>query len=225
MLRAFASGSVGLSGTEAVANGVPAFQRPEGRNAQTVLVAMATLFGTIFLGFGYLAGQLGIVPDPAEEQTVVSLLGRVLVGEGWLYYVVQFSTALILVLAANTAFNGFPRLASVLAQDQYLPRQFSYRGDRLASGRHPCARVHRQRAHLGLRGQRDQLIPLYTVGVFVAFTLSQAGMVRHWWRRRSRARLAAAPGDQRRGGAVHRARHPWSSASPSSRWARGSCWS
>ncbi|MEX1157392.1 MAG: APC family permease, partial [Thermomicrobiales bacterium] len=132
VLRAFASGSVALTGTEAVSNGVPAFQPPEVRNAKITLVAMGTLFATIFVGISFLASQIDIVPDPDEVESVNSILTRALVGEGWYFYLIQFSTALLLVLAANTAFNGFPRLASILAQDRYIPRQFSYRGDRLA---------------------------------------------------------------------------------------------
>ncbi|MBI2910703.1 MAG: APC family permease [Chloroflexi bacterium] len=187
VLRAFASGSVALTGTEAVSNGVPAFKPPEVPRAQTTLVAMGALFATIFLGISFLAGQLGLVPDPWEEVTINSLLARALVGESWYYYLVQFSTALLLVLAANTAFNGFPRLGSILARDHYLPRQFSFRGDRLAfsSGIAALALV------AGLliwayQGSVTGLIPLYTVGVFIAFTLSQAGLVRRWWVERPR---------------------------------------
>lgn len=189
VLRAFASGSVALTGTEAVSNGVPAFKPPEVRNAQITLVLMGIIFAVIFLGISYLAGQLEIVPDPHEVESVNSVLTRVLVGEGWYFYLVQFATALLLVLAANTAFNGFPRLASVLAQDQYLPRQFTYRGDRLAftSGIVVLA-VIAGILILIYQASVTGLIPLYTVGVFVAFTLSQAGLVRRWWTRRSEER-------------------------------------
>jgi amino acid transporter len=186
VLRAFASGSVALTGTEAVSNGVPAFKPPEVRNAQIVLIAMATLFGTIFLGLSFLSGQLGIIPDPTEQETVVSQLTRTLVGGGSPYYfLVQFSTAVLLVLAANTAFNGFPRLASILAKDRYLPRQFQFRGDRLAFtvGIAVLAAVSAGLI-VAYRGSVTGLIPLYTVGVFLAFTLSQAGLVRHWWQLR-----------------------------------------
>ena len=189
ILRAFASGSVALTGTEAVSNGVPSFKPPEVRNAQITLVAMGVLFATIFLGISFLAGQLEIVPDPAEVESVNSVLTRALVGEGWYFYLVQFATALLLILAANTAFNGFPRLASILAQDRYLPRQFSYRGDRLAftSGIVVLAVV--AGFLIWLYGASvTGLIPLYTVGVFLAFTLSQAGLVRRWWERRDEER-------------------------------------
>src|SRR5262249_46494852 len=133
ILRAFSAGSVALTGTEAVSNGVPAFKPPESRNARTVLILMGACFGSIFLGMSFLAGRLGIVPDPTEEQTVISQLTSALVGAGSPYhYLVQISTALLLVLAANTAFADFPRLASILARDRFAPRVFQFRGDRLA---------------------------------------------------------------------------------------------
>lgn len=189
ILRAFASGSVALTGTEAVSNGVPAFKPPEVRNAQVTLVAMGTLFATIFLGISFLAGRLGVVPDPSEVESVNSVLTRALVGEGWYYYLIQFSTALLLILAANTAFNGFPRLASVLAQDRYMPRQFSYRGDRLAftGGIVLLSTVASMLVWI-YEASVTGLIPLYTVGVFLAFTLSQLGLVRRWWARRREER-------------------------------------
>ncbi|MGH2614208.1 MAG: APC family permease [Thermomicrobiales bacterium] len=189
VFRAFASGSVALTGTEAVSNGVPSFKPPEVRNAQVTLVLMGLLFGTIFLGISFLAGQLGIVPDPHEVESVNSVLTRALVGEGWYFYLIQFATALLLVLAANTAFNGFPRLASVLAQDQYLPRQFSYRGDRLAfTGGIVLLAVIAGLLIWLYQASVTGLIPLYTVGVFLAFTLSQAGLVRRWWTKRNEER-------------------------------------
>jgi amino acid transporter len=189
ILRAFASGSVALTGTEAVSNGVPAFRAPEVRNAQRALVAMGILFGTIFLGISVLAQQLGVVPDPAEVESVNSLLTRALVGEGWYFYLVQISTALLLVLAANTAFNGFPRLASIMAQDGYLPRQFSYRGDRLAfTGGIVVLAIVATVLIWVYAASVTGLIPLYTVGVFLAFTLSQAGLVRRWWNHRETER-------------------------------------
>ena len=183
ILRAFASGSVALTGTEAVSNGVPAFKPPEARHAQIVLILMGGFFGTIFLGISFLAMQLGIVPDPSEQETVISLLTGTLVGAGSPYhYLIQTSTALLLVLAANTAFADFPRLASILARDRFLPRTFAFRGDRLAF---TTGIVLLSLIAAGLivafEGSVTNLIPLYTVGVFVAFTLSQSGMVRHWW--------------------------------------------
>ncbi|MDE3074322.1 MAG: APC family permease [Chloroflexota bacterium] len=194
ILRAFADGSVALTGTEAVSNGVPAFKPPEVPNAQTVLVFMGSLFGTIFFGLSFLAGHIGIIPDPTEVETVNSQLSRILMGTNWYFYLVQFSTAVLLVLAANTAFNGFPRLASILARDRFLPHQFEFRGDRLAfsTGIIALALVSILLV-VGFGGSVTALIPLYTVGVFVAFTLSQIGLVRHWAAlREPRWRLRAA---------------------------------
>jgi amino acid transporter len=187
ILRAFSSGSVALTGTEAVSNGVPAFKPPEAKHAQTVLIMMGTCFGTIFLGISFLAGHLGILPDPSEQETVISQLTRVLVGSGNPYlYLVQISTALILVLAANTAFADFPRLLSILARDRWVPRLFAFRGDRLAfNGGILLLTALAEVLIVAFHGSVTNLIPLYTVGVFVAFTLSQSGMVVHWWRLRA----------------------------------------
>ena len=196
ILRAFSSGSVALTGTEAVSNGVPAFKPPEPRNAQRVLILMGVFFGLIFLGLSFLASQLGILPDPNEQETVISQLTRTFVGGGTpYYYLVQVSTAVLLVLAANTAFADFPRLSSILARDGFLPRVFQYRGDRLAfSYGIILLAVIASLLIWYFGGSVTNLIPLYTVGVFVAFTLSQSGMVRRWrrlrnevpgWRRRA----------------------------------------
>ena len=190
ILRAFASGSVALTGTEAVSNGVPAFKPPESRNAQRVIVLMGALFGLIFLGMSLVTSKLGILPDPTEEQTVVSQLAAVLVGAGTpFHYLIQVSTAVLLVLAANTAFADFPRLSSILARDSFLPRAFQFRGERLAfSGGIVVLAVIAGLLIVLFGGSVTALIPLYTVGVFVAFTLSQAGMVRHWRRLRTEIR-------------------------------------
>jgi amino acid transporter len=187
LLRAFASGSVALTGTEAVANGVQAFKKPEARNAQIVLVVMGSLFGAIFLSISFLVTWIGIQPDLSETETVLSLLARSLVGTSWYFYLIQFSTALLLILAANTAFNGFPRLASIMAVDRFMPRQFAQRGDRLAfsTGIVALALVS-SFLIFAYDASVTGLIPLYTVGVFIAFTLSQGGMVRKWLRDRSR---------------------------------------
>jgi len=187
LLRAFAAGSVALTGTEAVSNGVPAFAPPEPKRAQRVLILMGLCFGSIFLGISFLAGQLGIVPDPSEQETVVSQLTRTIVGSGTPYhYLVQIATALLLVLAANTAFADFPRLASILARDRFLPRIFQFRGDRLAfSTGIVLLSVVSALLIVAFSGSVTNLIPLYTIGVFIAFTLSQSGMVRHWWRLRA----------------------------------------
>jgi amino acid transporter len=190
ILRAFASGSVALTGTEAVSNGVPAFKPPEPRNAQRVIVLMGAAFGLIFLGMSLLTSRIGILPDPTEEQTVVSQLAALLVGSGTpFHYLIQVSTAVLLVLAANTAFADFPRLSSILARDGFLPRAFQFRGERLAfSGGIVVLAVIAALLLVLFGGRVSALIPLYTVGVFVAFTLSQAGMVRHWRRLRSEIR-------------------------------------
>ncbi len=190
ILRAFAAGSVALTGTEAVSNGVQAFRAPEARNAGLVLILMGTLFATIFLGISFLASQLGIIPDPSEQETVISQIARTLFGGGTpLHYLIQLSTAFLLILAANTAFAGFPRLASILGKDRFLPRQFQYRGDRLAySFGIMVLALLAAGLVAGFGGSVTNLIPLYTVGVFIAFTLSQSGMVVHWWRLRHEVR-------------------------------------
>ena len=190
VLRAFAAGSVALTGTEAVSNGVQAFRPPEARNAGMVLILMGGLFATIFIGISFLASQLGVIPDPSEKETVISQVARTLVGAGTpFHYLIQLSTAFLLVLAANTAFAGFPRLASILGKDRFLPRQFQYRGDRLAySFGIMVLAVLAAALVYGFGGSVTNLIPLYTVGVFIAFTLSQSGMVVHWWRLRDEVR-------------------------------------
>ncbi len=187
ILRAFASGSVGLTGSEAVANGVPNFKPPEPRNAVITLVTMGILFGTIFLGITYLGTHLGIVPDEHEAETVNSLLTRSIVGTGTpFYYLIQISTTIILALAANTGFSGFPRLASVLADDRFMPRQFAFRGERLAFSFGILALALTSIVVLvAFDGSVTNLVPLYTIGVFVAFTLSQSGLVRRWLRLRN----------------------------------------
>ncbi len=193
VLRAFASGSSGLTGTEAVANGVQAFKRDESRNASRVLIAMALIFGTLFLAISYLATAIGIQPDQSESQTVLSLLARSIVGDGTYFYVVQLSTTVILTLAANTAFNGFPRLASIMATDRFMPRQFAQRGDRLAFSTGILALAVLSALLLWhFDASVNGLIPLYTVGVFIAFTLSQAGMVRRWLRLHGRGYIPSA---------------------------------
>ena len=186
VLRAFASGSVGLTGSEAIANGVPNFKPYEPRNAVITLVWMGAIFGTLFLGLTYLATSIGIAPDHSELETVNSMLTRSLVGDGTpVYYLVQIATAVILLLAANTGFSGFPRLASVLADDRFMPRQFAFRGERLAFSFGIIALALMSAAVLAaFNGSVTQLVPLYTIGVFLAFTLSQSGLVRRWWRLR-----------------------------------------
>ncbi|MFM2105719.1 MAG: hypothetical protein RL338_751 [Chloroflexota bacterium] len=179
IVRAFAFGSVALTGTEAISNGVPAFKPPESRNAATTLTIMAVLLGVIFVGISLLAAAFGVVPS--ETETVISQVARAAFGESGPYFVFQAATALILLLAANTGFNGAPRLAQILAIDGYLPRQFSFRGDRLAySWGIVILSVVAAIFIVLFGGSVTGLIPLYSVGIFASFTLSQAGMVRHW---------------------------------------------
>ncbi len=188
VLRAFASGSVGLTGSEAVANGVPNFKPPEPKNAVVTLVLMGTIFGTLFLGLTFLATTIGVQPDQGEIETVNSMLTRSIVGASTpFYYVVQLSTAIILALAANTGFTGFPRLASVLAEDRFMPRQFAFRGERLAFSFGIIALALASMVVVAaFSGSVTNLVPLYTIGVFVAFTLSQSGLVRRWIRLRNK---------------------------------------
>jgi amino acid transporter len=188
VLKAFASGSVALTGVEAIANGVPAFKPPEARNAGNTMLLMAILLGTIFIGVTIIARVYDIVPSEALSggPTVIALVAQTAFGsDGPLFYLFQISTALILFLAANTSFNAFPRLAAILAADGYFPRQFSFRGDRLAYswGIFLLAAI-AAGLYVAFRGNTTGLIPLYSVGVFVCFTLSQAGMVLHWYRGR-----------------------------------------
>lgn len=187
LLRAFSSGLSALTGMEAISNSVPVFQPPAIRNARVTLFWMGAILAILFSGISFLATHMAVIPDPDEQATVLSMVTRLLVGEGWYFYVVQFATMLILVLAANTSFAGFPRLAAILAQDRYFPHQFLFRGERLAftTGIIVLA-VLAALLEVIFRGSVDALIPLYAVGVFTAFTLAQSGMVVHWWRSRER---------------------------------------
>ncbi|MBI4590142.1 MAG: APC family permease [Candidatus Rokubacteria bacterium] len=183
LLRAFSSGAVALTGIEAVADGVTAFKPPEVRNARIVLLWLGAIMATLFVGVTVLASVFGIIPK--EEETVVSQLVWQIFGGGVLYYYIQAVSMVILVLAANTAFADFPRLSFFMARDGFLPRQFGTRGDRLVFSNGVII--------LGLAaallivifgGSTHALIPLYAVGVFTSFTLSQSGMVRRWFRQR-----------------------------------------
>jgi len=184
LLTAFSNGCTALTGVEAVSNGVPAFRPPESRNAAATLVAMAVLAISMFLGITLLAHAYGIVPNDVE--TVVSQIARATFGgRGWPYFAVQAATMAILVLAANTAYADFPRLASIMARDRFLPRQFMNQGDRLAfSNGILILSVLASVLLVVFGGDTHALIPLYMIGVFVSFTLSQAGMVIHWRRLR-----------------------------------------
>jgi amino acid transporter len=185
ILRAFAEGCVAMTGTEAISNGVGAFRRPSSRNAAATLTWMAAILAAFFLGTSVLARRYGVMPSASE--TVLSQLGRHVFGAGTLYYLLQYSTFALLVLAANTAFADFPRLSSILARDGYMPRQFAARGDRLAFSNGIIALAVVALVLVWIfRGDTHALIPLYAIGVFVCFTLSQAGMVRHWFASRER---------------------------------------
>jgi len=187
VLHAFASGSVGLTGSEAAANGVPCFRRPETTNAIKTLVLMGSIFATIFLAITWLSTTIGIQPDLKEQETVNSMMTRAIVGAGTpFYYVVQVTTAVILLLAANTGFTGFPRLASVLANDRFMPRHFADVGSRLAFNFGIVVLALLACVILAaFDGSVTNLVPLYTIGVFLAFTLSQSGLVRRWRRLRN----------------------------------------
>jgi amino acid transporter len=185
VLRAFAQGCAALTGTEAISDGVPAFRPPEWKNARTTLLWMGIILAVLFLGISFLSTQLAILPDADEAESVVSMIAREVFGDGPLYYVLQGATMLILVLAANTAFADFPRLSWFLARDHYMPHQFSFRGDRLAfsTGISTLGIISAVIVFF-FQADTHALIPLYAIGVFVAFTCSQAGMVKRWWIRR-----------------------------------------
>ena len=181
LLGAFSNGCVALTGTEAISNGIPAFKPPEARNAATTLTVMAALLGAMFIGTSVMAYFYGV--HPHENETVISQFARIIFTGpmGWFYYLIQGTTALILVLAANTSFADFPRLSSLLARDRFLPRQFANRGDRLVfSNGIIILAIFSSILVVAFRGDTSRLIPLYAVGVFLSFTLSQSGMVRHW---------------------------------------------
>jgi Amino acid transporters len=194
IIKAFASGSVALTGTEAIANGVPAFKRPESKNAATTLTAVAILLAILFIGITFVANSFGVVPiDHPVPRTVISQVAAIVFGGNTIFfYLFQTFTALILFLAANTSYNAFPRLGAILAHDGYMPRQFSFRGDRLAFTSGILILSAAAITLLVLFGGRTTaLVPLYSVGVFIAFTIGQTGMVLHWrrarpagWRRR-----------------------------------------
>ena len=180
-LRAYAAGCTALTGVEAVSNGVPALKPPEGRNAQIVMTWLGVISIAMFLGITYLAYDFGVVPGGGE--TVVSKIARRVFGTGVLYYGVQAATMLILLLAANTSYADFPRLSSILARDRYMPRQFANHGDRLVfSNGILILSGFAILLIVMFGGDTHALLPLYAIGVFISFTLSQSGMVRHWLR-------------------------------------------
>lgn len=184
VLRAFASGCTAMTGVEAISNGVPIFHKPEADNAGKTLLWMAGILISTFIGITFLVHQYGILP--LEGQTVISLLGRAVFGQNAFYYTLQAGTALILLLAANTSYSDFPRLAMWLAKDRYLPRQLTNLGDRLvyANGIVVLGAL-ASLLIIAFRAQTHALIPLYAVGVFISFTLNQSGMVVHWFKLRT----------------------------------------
>lgn len=183
ILHTFASGCTALTGIEVISNGVPSFQPPQIRNARTTLIVMAILMGSLFVGSTGLTQYFAVIAAPNE--TILSALSSRILGHGPLYILVQLSTLLILAVAANSSFAGFPRLASVLAQDRYLPNQFAHLGDRLVySNGIVVLALLTGLLIIAFQGDSHTLIPLFAVGVFLAFTLSQAGMVAHWFKQR-----------------------------------------
>jgi amino acid transporter len=179
ILRAFAAGCSAVTGMEVISNGVKAFRRPESHNASTTMIHMSVILAALFMGISFLASHYGVLPK--TDETVVSQLARLTFGTGPLYFALQIGTMLLLVLAANSAFAGFPHLASILARDRFMPRQMATFGDRLVFsngiiilGIFACFLL------VLFHGDTHALIPLYAVGVFISFTLSQAGMVRRW---------------------------------------------
>jgi amino acid transporter len=188
LLRAFSSGSTALTGVEAIANGVNAFRHPQGKNAATTLAVLGALAITMFLGISYLAVQVHAMPSSTDS--VVSQIARTVFPAGsfggFMYYAVQGTTLLVLVLAANTSFQGFPRLSALLARDRFAPRQFSNLGDRLVFSNGMLVLAGAAAALLVIyKANTNSLIHLYVIGVFTAFTISQAGMVRYWLRLRT----------------------------------------
>ncbi len=187
-LKAFSSGAVALTGVEAVSNGVPAFRRPESKNASQTLIAMATILGGCFFGLSVLAAHLHPVKSAEIPDTVLAQLAQqVYGGRTILFYITQFATFAILILAANTAYADYPRLSSIISRDGFLPRQFANRGDRLVfSNGVVFLAVVASTLIVVFGGEVSKLIPLYAVGVFTGFTLSQTGMVVHHWREREK---------------------------------------
>lgn len=183
VLRAFSSGASALTGVETIANGTPTFKPPEAKNARMTMAIMAGVAVYMFLGITFVVSRFGLVPE--SDQTLVSALGKTVWGENVIYFAFQAATAMVLFLAANSSFNAFPLLGSILARDHYLPRQFNFRGDRLAFSNGILVLAVIASVLLVVYGASvTKLIPLYAVGVFVAFSLSQLGMVKRWWTRR-----------------------------------------
>ena len=185
MLRAFSSGCTALTGIEAISNGIPLFRKPQSQNANRTLVTMVIILGFLFAGITYLVTHLGVTH--IEGTTMISSLARSVFGDGFFYYLVQASTALILFLAASTSYADFPRLSSLLAKDRYAPRQLASIGDRLVFSNGVIGLTFAAiLLVIFFGGATHHLIPLYAVGVFLSFTLSQAGMVVHHYKLREK---------------------------------------
>lgn len=200
LLHAFSSGTAALTGVEAISNGITAFREPRSRNAGITLIWMACILGTLFLGITYLSGVIGAVPS--EEETVISQLTRTIFnGQGFFYLTTIAATTVILVMAMNTAFADFPRLSALLARDGYLPRQLTFRGSRLVFSNGIIAlSVIASVLVIIFQASVTALIPLYAIGVFLSFTLSQGGMALRWWKS---GRLAPGQELQERGSTLH----------------------
>jgi amino acid transporter len=210
VLRAFASGCTALTGVEAVSNGVPSFEEPKSRNAANTLLIMLVLSATMFAGITALAiiAHVHMAENPADllgvgsgyqQKTALSQLGIAAFGQTVPFYLLQGFTAAILILAANTAFNGFPVLSSILGRDHYLPHQLSHRGDRLVfSNGIVLLSLLASALIVAFNAETTRLIQLYILGVFVSFTLSQAGMVRYWARRLRSEAAESRPALRRR---------------------------
>lgn len=182
LLHAFASGTTALTGVEAISNGITAFKEPRSRNAAITLIWMAGILATLFLGISFLTSQIGALPS--EQETVISQLLRTIFSNGSLFYILGIAaTTVILVIAANTAFAGFPRLSALAARDGFLPRQLTYRGSRLVYSRGIVALALIASILIVIyQASVTRLVPLYAIGVFLSFTLSQAGMAHRWWK-------------------------------------------
>jgi len=185
LLRAFSNGTTALTGVEVIANGVKYFQEPRTRNAIVTMFWMTTILGVLFLGIVYLLNVIGAIPS--ETETVISQLARTVFGNrGLLYLGTITATTIILILATNTAFAGFPTLSAIIAEDGYMPRQLTYRGSRLVFSRGIITLTTIASVLIVIfNASVTALIPLWAVGVFLSFTLSQAGMARHWWHNRN----------------------------------------
>src|SRR5512132_3167569 len=196
ILRAFSSGSTALTGVEAISNGVPAFRRPQSKNAAETLAVMGVIAITMFLGISWLATHIENV-TVSEERTVIAQIGHTVFGGGFGFYALSFFTASILILAANTAYQDFPRLSAILARDRFMPRQFMNRGDRLVFSNGVIGLAFFASVIMvAFNANLTQLIQLYVVGVFTSFTLSQTGMVRHWLKEKHKG-AEAQPGWRR----------------------------